>query len=110
MTNKTTKELFTEEFLQDLIFLIDNLNIEEYYNESIKSTATFDDPYGYECDEELEDLFLKFQDLLPYMQETINDHFNIDFDYFYDFLYENQNTNNCDLEAKLNECLKDYLD
>ena len=44
------------------------------------------------------------------MQETINDHFNIDFDYFYDFLYENQNTNNCDLEAKLNECLKDYLD
>ena len=110
MTNKTTEKFFTEEFLQDLLFLIENINIEEYYNESIISTATFNDPYGYKCDEDLENLCFEFEDLLPDMQEKINNYFNIDFDYFGDFLYENQNTESCDLEAKFNECLKDYLD
>ena len=110
MTNKTTKELFTKEFLQDLMFLIDNVNIQEEYGETVVNTPTFDDPYRYECDEDLEYLCFKFEDLLEDMQEKINNYFNIDFDYFGDFLYENQNTESCDLEAKLNEYLQDYFD
>ena len=110
MTNKTTEKLFTEEFLQDLIFLIDNLNIVEEYEETIQYTPTFDDPYRYECDEDLEYLAFKFEDLLEDMQEKINNYFNIDFDQFGDFLYENQKTESCDLEANFNKYLQDYLD
>jgi hypothetical protein len=110
MTNKTTKELFTEEFLQDLIFLIDNFNIQEEYRETIVETPTFDDPYRYECDEDLEYLCFKFEDLLEDMQEKINNYFNIDFDEFSEFLYENQKTSSCDLEAKFNQYLQNYLD
>lgn len=110
MTNKTTEKLFTEEFLQDLMFLIDNVNIQEEYGETVVNTPTFDDPYRYECDEDLEYLCFKFEDLLEDMQEKINNYFNIDFDRFGDFLYENQNTESCDLEAKFNEYLQDYFD
>ena len=110
MTNKTTEKLFTEDFLQDLIFLIDNFNVQEHYEESIVSTATFDDPYGYDCDEELEEMAFKYEYLYPYMKETINNYFNIDFDRLGDFIDENYNTKSCDLEAKFNEYLQDYLD
>ena len=112
MTNKTTEKLFTEEFLQDLMFLIDNVNIQEEYGETVVNTPTFDDPYRYECDEDLEYLCFKFEDLLEDMQEKINNYFNINISTqgFHNFLYENQKTESCDLEAKLNEYLQDYFD
>jgi hypothetical protein len=109
MKDKTTKTLFTKEFIDNLKFLIENINIEEAYRETVMPRPTFDDPYDYTCDEELERLAEKFEDLFPEVNQQINDYFNTDFKELYDFLDKNQNTNRCNLEAELIECLEDYM-
>ena len=70
MTNKTTEKLFTEEFLDNLNFLINHFNIEEAYREIINDYT----------DEELcEELFEKFEDLFAEVKQQIDDYYNTDF-------------------------------
>jgi hypothetical protein len=109
MKDKTTKELFTKEFLDNLEFLIEHINIEEDFQETIESRPTFEYPYHYICDEELEELAEKFKDLFAEVSQQINDYFNTDFRELYDFLDKNQGTSYYDLEAELIECLKHYM-
>jgi len=106
---KTTKELFTKEFIDNLKFLIEHINIEEDYRETVITRPTFDDPYDYICDEELEQLAEKYEDLFAEVKQQINDYFNTDFKELYDFLEENRSTDRCDLEAELIECLECYI-
>ena len=110
MTNKTTEKLFTEEFLDNLNFLINHFNIEKAYQETIIERPTFDDPYDYTCDEELEELFEKFEDLFAEVKQQIDDYYNTDFTELLEFLYENQGTSYYDIEAKFNQYLQNYLD
>lgn len=109
MTNKTTKKLFTKEFIDNLKFLIEHINIEEAYRETVRKRPTFDDPYDYTCDEELEQLAEQYEDLFPEVNQQINDYYNTNFTELYDFLYRNQGTSYYDLEAELIECLEHYI-
>jgi hypothetical protein len=109
MKDKTTKELFTKEFLDNLKFLIEHINIEEAYQETVITRPTFDDPYDYTCDEELEQLAEKFEDLFAEVNQQINDYYNTNFTELYDFLDKNQGTSYYDLEAELIECLERYM-
>jgi hypothetical protein len=109
MKDKTTKELFTKEFLDNLKFLIEHINIEEDFQETIQSRPTFEYPYHYICDEELEELAEKFNDLFAEVTQQINDYFNTDFTELSAFLDENQGTSYYDLEAELIEHLERYM-
>ena len=106
---KTTKELFTKEFIDNLKFLIEHINIEEDYRETVITRPTFDDPYDYICDEELEQLAEKYEDLFAEVNQQIDDYYNTNFTELFDFLYKNQSTSYCDLEAKLIKCLEYYI-
>ena len=109
MKDKTTKELFTKEFIDKLKFLIEHINIEEDYRETVITRPTFDDPYDYTCDEELEQLAEQYEDFFAEVNQQINDYFNTDFTELLDFLYKNQGTSYYDLEAELIECLECYI-
>ena len=109
MKDKTTKELFTKEFIDNLKFLIEHINIEEAYRETVRQRPTFEYPYHYTCDEELEQLAEQYEDLFAEVNQQINDYFNTNFTELYDFLDKNQGTSYCDLEAELIECLECYI-
>lgn len=118
MTNKTTKTLFTKEFLDNLNFLTENWNAVENYENSVKNygegivyyergCTLSNDYYNYEL--ELQELAEKFEYLFEEVKQQIDDYFNTDFTELFDFIYKNRNTNYCDLEVKLIECLEAYM-
>lgn len=111
MKNKTTKTLFTKEFIDNLQFLIKNQNAVKEYEENLTYHGRGGlDPDGYwTYSQELKDLAEKFEDLFAEVKQQINDYFNTDFKELYDFLEENRSTNYCDLEANLIECLETYI-
>ena len=79
------------------------------FQETIQSRPTFEYPYHYICDEELEELAEKFNDLFAEVTQQINDYFNTDFTELSAFLDENQGTSYYDLEAELIEHLERYM-
>lgn len=112
MKDKTTKTLFTKEFLDNLKFLIENWNIIERYEENLTYHGLGGlDPDGYwTYSQELRDLAEKFEDLVPELEQQISDHFNINFKHLEEFIHFNRNINfeYVDLEAELIEYLEDY--
>lgn len=111
MKDKTTKTLFTKEFLDNLEFLIDNQNaVEEYEENRTYHGRGGLDPDGYwTYSKDLRDLAKKFEVLFAEVKQQINDYFNTDFTELYDFLEENRSTDRCNLEAELIECLECYI-
>ena len=109
MKDKTTKELFTKEFIDNLKFLIKNWDIVERYEQSITLIYYYDPLHGTKCDRELEQLAEKYEDLFAEVNQQINDYYNTDFTELFDFLYKNQSTSYYDLEAKLIKCLEYYI-
>lgn len=111
MKNKTTKTLFTKEFIDNLQFLIKNQNAVKEYEENLTYHGRGGlDPDGYwTYSQELKDLAEKFEDLFAEVKQQINDYFNTDFKELFDFLYDNRSTDRCDLEAELIECLECYI-
>jgi hypothetical protein len=110
MKDKTTETLFTKEFLDNLEFLIENWDVVESYEQSIKLIYYYDPLHGTKCDRELEQLAEKYEDLVPELERQISDHFNINFKHLEEFThhYRNMNLEYVDLEAELIEYLQDY--
>lgn len=111
MKDKTTKTLFTKEFLDNLKFLIENWNIVERYEKTIEPIFYYDPIYGDKCDEELKELAEKYEDLVPELEQQISDHFNINFKHLEEFIHYNRNINfeDVNLDAELIECLECYI-
>lgn len=110
MKDKTTKELFTKEFIDNLKFLIENWDVVERYEQSITLIYYYDPLHGTKCDRELEQLAEQYEELVPELEQQISDHFNINFKHLEEFIHHNRNINlkYLDLEAELIEYLQNY--